>query len=63
MAFANNDLRMKAKEAGVRFWEIADEMKISEPTMTRILRYELPEQEKEKILRIIEDLAAKKKEG
>lgn len=57
----NMDLRQKAKEKGVFFWQIAAELGISEPTMTRRLRFELPEQEKQKYLTIIEKLSAEKR--
>lgn len=56
----NMDLRQKAKEKGVFFWQIAAELRISEPTMTRRLRFELPEQEKQKYLTIIEKLSTEK---
>lgn len=43
---ANADIRKAAKEAGVSLWELADYMNISEPTLTRMLRRELSEDEK-----------------
>lgn len=54
---SNNEVRKKAKEQGVRLWEVAEVLNISEPTMTRKLRKELPTAEKERILSIIEDIA------
>ena len=54
---ANCDLRTAAKNAGVPLWTIADVLHISEPTMTRKLRRELPEKEKQQMLGIIEHLA------
>ena len=54
---ANQDLRNAAKSAGVPLWTIADALHISEPTMTRKLRLELPESEKQRLLKIIEQLA------
>jgi hypothetical protein len=56
----NMDLRQKAKEKGVFFWQIAAELGVSEPTMTRRLRFELPEQEKQKYLSIIDQLSSEK---
>lgn len=55
---ANTDVRETAKEKGVRLWEIAEYLKISDPTMTRKLRKELPDTEKAEILKIIDALAA-----
>lgn len=57
---ANTDIRATAKEKKVRFWEVAEYLKISEPTMTRKLRKELPEAEKQEIFKIIDELAAEK---
>ena len=57
---ANTDIRTTAKEKKVRFWEVAEYLKISEPTMTRKLRKELPEAEKQEIFKIIDELAAEK---
>ncbi len=54
----NKDLRAYAKEKGVFFWQIAKAMGISEPTITRKLRAELPEQEKQTFRRIINELSA-----
>ncbi|MBQ4569392.1 MAG: hypothetical protein IJA62_05000 [Ruminococcus sp.] len=54
---ANIDIRTAAKEKGVRLWEIANAMNISEPTMTRMLRHELSAVEKEKINKVIDNLA------
>lgn len=57
---ANTDIRTTAKEKKVRFWEVAEYLKISEPTMTRKLRKELPDSEKQDIFKIIDELAAEK---
>lgn len=55
----NKDLRAYAKGKGVFFWQIAKVMGVSEPTMTRRLRSELSEQDKQEIKRIINELSAK----
>ena len=57
---ANTDIRTKAKGAGVKLWELADRLNISEPTITRKLRKELPQDEKQKIFDIIDRIAAEK---
>jgi hypothetical protein len=51
---ANKNIREKAREKGVRFWEIADALGVSEATLTRKLRHELPAAEREKIEQIID---------
>ena len=53
----NLDIRQIAKEKKVCLWQFAERLGISEPTMTRRLRCELPEAEKEKIFAIIEKVA------
>lgn len=53
----NLDFRKSAKAAGIPLWRIAEALGISEPTMTRKLRHELPEAEKQRLLNLIEQLA------
>jgi len=56
---SNQDIRLLAKGTGVPLWKISEALKISEPTLTRKLRKELPEIEKEKIQAIIAELKEK----
>ena len=58
----NQDIRNTAKEKGVNLWEIAEYLKISDPTMTRRLRRELPQSKKNHILEIIDTIAQQKAE-
>ena len=53
----NLTIRQTAKAKKVPLWAVADRMNISEPTMTRKLRHELPPEETEKILALIDKLA------
>ena len=53
----NLDLRKSAKAAGIPLWRIADAIGVSEPTMTRKLRHELPGNEKKQLLDLIKQLA------
>ena len=57
---ANSDIRSTAKTKGVRLWEIAEFLKVSDPTMTQMLRRELPNKEKQRFLSIIEEIASKR---
>ncbi len=59
---ANMDIRDAAKKAGVCLWEVAAGFGINDGNFSRKLRKELPPQERDKILAIIEDLAQKKAE-
>lgn len=57
---ANETIRKSAKTAGVPLWKVAHKLNISEPTMTRKLRLELPEDEQRRIISIIDEIAAGK---
>lgn len=56
----NIDVRDHAKKRGVKLWELAIRMKISEPTMTRKLRAELSDADKAAMIAHIDAIAAKK---
>lgn len=58
---SNNEIRKAAKTNGVFLWQVAERLKISEPTMTRKLRRELSPDEKQRIFAIIDEIAAEKK--
>ena len=55
---ANSDIRSTAKTKGVRLWDIGEFLNVSDPTMTRMLRRELPNEEKQRFLSIIEEIAS-----
>lgn len=57
MKKANQDIRDYAAKKGVYFWEIAMELGISEPTMTRWMRAELTADKRRVIGQIIDDIA------
>lgn len=56
---ANMTIRLRAKSRGVPLWKVADALGISEPTLFRWLRRELPKEKCEEILGIIDRLAKK----
>lgn len=56
----NLDIRAEAKEKGVFLYEIAEKLGISDPTMTRLLRHELPQKKKEDIKEIISEISTTK---
>ena len=58
---ANANIREYAKTNHVRFWEIADFLKKSEATLTRLFRHELSDEQKADFIKIIEKIAATKK--
>lgn len=53
---ANQDIRQEARAANIPLWKIAHALGISEPTITRKLRFELPDEEKIKIFEVIKSL-------
>ena len=54
----NADIRAVAKQNGVYLYAIADKLGVSEPTMTRLMRRELPEEKKTQLKDIIAEIAA-----
>ena len=54
---SNMEIRERATKCGVRLWQIAEALGINDGNFSRKLRRELPEEEKAKILAIIDDLA------
>lgn len=57
---ANMEIREKAKQTGVRLWEIADALGVNDGNFSRKLRKELSREDKERALAIIDRLAAEK---
>ena len=56
----NKEIRNKAKENGVKLWEVAEALKIQESAFSKKLRHELPEEEKSKILALIDEIAKRR---
>jgi len=53
---ANQDIRDYAQEHGIFLWQIATVLGKSETTLTRKLRFEMSEAEKQRIIHIIDEL-------
>lgn len=54
---ANLDIRAEAVSHGARLWRVAEELGIADASLSRKLRKELPQDEKEKIIAIIRQLS------
>lgn len=54
---SNQDIRRTAAGAGVKLWQIADALGIADCSLSRKLRKELPQEEKDRILGIIRELS------
>lgn len=56
----NVDIRQAAKAAGVRLYQIAAEIGLNDGNFSRRLRRELPDEEKQKIFEIIDQLSSER---
>ena len=56
----NEQIRTVMHRSGVKQWEVAEQLGISEFTYSRWLRSELPDDKKVQILQAISDVNAKK---
>ena len=59
---ANADIRRKTEEKAVLLWQIADALGIADATLSRWLRKELPQETKQKIFAIIDQIANDREE-
>lgn len=57
----NVEIRNRAKERGVFLWEIAEKLGINDGNLSRRLRKELSESQKEQIFGIIDELSEEKR--
>ena len=53
----NLDIKEAIREAGLKFWQVADRLGLNDGNFSRKLRKELPEEEKAKIRAIITELS------
>ena len=58
---ANADVKKKMKNSGLKHWEVANEIGISEATFTRWLRLPLPEDKRKQVNAAISSLIAQRK--
>lgn len=58
----NQDIRREVKSAGLKLWQIADVLEIRDNELSRKMRYELGENEKNNIRRIITILKKSKED-
>lgn len=54
----NIDVRQAAAAAGVRLWQIADELGMKDYNLSRKFRHELNQEERERIFAIIQALSS-----
>ena len=63
MKTANEKLKAYAKEREVFLWQIAERLSLQDSNFSKKLRRELPEEERERILAIIDQIAAERGVG
>lgn len=56
MITANEDVRKQMKEAGISYWQLADNLHCHESTVIRRFRHELPADEKARIAAVIQEI-------
>ena len=59
---ANESIKSAAKQSGIKLWELAEYLGITDSTLSRKLRREFPEAEAKKALAAIDEIAKKKTE-
>lgn len=60
---ANEIIRQATKDAGLKLWEVAETVGVTDSTFSKMLRREFPEAKQQAILAEIKRLAAEKKEA
>lgn len=59
----NQEIRQRAKEKGVKLWEIAEKLNINDGNFSRKLRKEFSAEEKARIFNIIDEIVKEHKEN
>ena len=57
---ANEEVKAYAKQAGVRLWEVAEKLSITDVSLSKKLRYELELDMKSRIVKIVDQIAREK---
>lgn len=58
----NLDIRKAIESSNFKYWQVANKLKMTDGNFSRLLRNELDEYEKNKILKAIEELMEERKE-
>ena len=59
----NSQIKEYAKDRGVFLWQVAEKLGLHNSNFSRKLRHELPAEETEQIIQIIDDLAMEHEKG
>ena len=52
----NEDIKNIAKETNIRLWRVAEKLGVSDSNFSRMLRYKLSKEDKDRILAVIKEL-------
>ena len=52
----NEDIKNIAKENNMRLWRVAEKLGVSDSNFSRMLRYKLSKEDKDRILAVIKEL-------
>ena len=52
----NEDIKQIAKENNIRLWRVAEKLGVSDSNFSRMLRYKLSKEDKDRILAVIKEL-------
>ena len=58
----NLDIRIAIEESNFKYWQVANKLKITDGNFSRLLRNELDQENKNKILKAIEELREEREE-
>lgn len=59
---ANDEIRAEALQRKVPLWQIAEKLGIADTTFSRKLRHELPNEEKQRVMEAIREIAEERGE-
>ena len=57
---ANEEIKAYAKQAGVKLWEVAEGLNITDVSLSKKLRYELDSDYKHRIVKLVDQIAKEK---
>lgn len=60
---ANEKIKLAAAGAGVRLWQVAEELGMLDSNLSRKLRHELSDTERQKLLAVICDISGRAKDA
>lgn len=58
MTFTNIEVKKEAAENGVKLFELPKQLGVSESTLYRLMRTELKDEDKQRVLKAIREIAA-----